>query len=95
MDGICAIDLDTITPCLAISKLKNIPRIYDAHEFFTGSERSGNEAGDKKNLDKNRAKGSPEIQVGLYSERKLLPMNFTAFTELTMHHKKYSCAKTT
>ena len=36
MDGICAIDLDTISPCFAISKLKNIPRIYDAHEFFTG-----------------------------------------------------------
>ena len=36
MDGICAIDLDTISPCLAISKLKDIPRIYDAHEFFTG-----------------------------------------------------------
>src|ERR1044071_2650676 len=35
MDGICAIDLDTILPCLAISKVKNIPRIYDAHEFFT------------------------------------------------------------
>jgi len=36
MDGICAIDLDTISPCLVISKLKKIPRIYDAHEFFTG-----------------------------------------------------------
>ena len=36
MDGICAIDLDTISPCLAISKLKGVPRIYDAHEFFTG-----------------------------------------------------------
>jgi len=35
MDAICAIDLDTIYPCLAISKLKNIPRIYDAHELFT------------------------------------------------------------
>jgi glycosyltransferase involved in cell wall biosynthesis len=35
MDGICAIDLDTILPCLAISKLKNIVRVYDAHEFFT------------------------------------------------------------
>jgi glycosyltransferase involved in cell wall biosynthesis len=35
MDGICAIDLDTILPCLAISKFKKIERIYDAHEFFT------------------------------------------------------------
>ena len=36
MNAICAIDLDTISPCLVISKLKNIPRIYDAHELFTG-----------------------------------------------------------
>jgi hypothetical protein len=36
MDAICAIDLDTILPCLYISRLKNIPRIYDAHELFTG-----------------------------------------------------------
>ncbi len=35
MDGICAIDLDTIMPCLFISKLKGSVRIYDAHEFFT------------------------------------------------------------
>ncbi len=36
MDAVCAIDLDTILPCLLISKIKNIPRIYDAHELFTG-----------------------------------------------------------
>jgi glycosyltransferase involved in cell wall biosynthesis len=36
MDAICAIDLDTISPCLLISQLKKIPRIYDAHELFTG-----------------------------------------------------------
>jgi glycosyltransferase involved in cell wall biosynthesis len=35
MDAICAIDLDTILPCLYISKWKKIPRIYDAHELFT------------------------------------------------------------
>lgn len=34
MDGICAIDLDTIIPCWLVSKLKRIPRIYDAHELF-------------------------------------------------------------
>ena len=35
MDGICAIDLDTILPCLFASAIKNIPRLYDAHEYFT------------------------------------------------------------
>jgi glycosyltransferase involved in cell wall biosynthesis len=35
VDAICAIDLDTILPCLRISKWKKIPRIYDAHELFT------------------------------------------------------------
>ena len=34
MDLICAIDLDTIIPCLLISKLKKINRVYDAHELF-------------------------------------------------------------
>jgi glycosyltransferase involved in cell wall biosynthesis len=35
MDAICAIDLDTILPCLYISKWKKIIRVYDAHELFT------------------------------------------------------------
>lgn len=34
MDGICAIDLDAILPCYFISRIKKIPRIYDAHELF-------------------------------------------------------------
>src|SRR3712207_504803 len=35
MHGVCAIDLDTILPCLLVSRLKGIERVYDAHEFFT------------------------------------------------------------
>ncbi|MES2882064.1 MAG: hypothetical protein V4676_07945, partial [Bacteroidota bacterium] len=35
IDCICAIDLDTILPCLFISQLKKTPRVYDAHEYFT------------------------------------------------------------
>jgi len=31
---ICAVDLDTILPCLFISKLKKTKRLYDAHELF-------------------------------------------------------------
>ena len=34
MDLICAIDLDTILPCYFISKIKKVPRVYDAHELF-------------------------------------------------------------
>jgi glycosyltransferase involved in cell wall biosynthesis len=35
MDAVCAIDLDTILPCYFISKIKNVTRVYDAHEYFT------------------------------------------------------------
>jgi glycosyltransferase involved in cell wall biosynthesis len=34
MEVICAIDLDSIIPCYFISKLRRIPRVYDAHELF-------------------------------------------------------------
>jgi glycosyltransferase involved in cell wall biosynthesis len=33
-DCICAIDLDTILPCLFASQLKGTKRVYDAHELF-------------------------------------------------------------
>jgi glycosyltransferase involved in cell wall biosynthesis len=33
-DAICAIDLDTILPCLFVSRIKKIHRVYDAHELF-------------------------------------------------------------
>jgi glycosyltransferase involved in cell wall biosynthesis len=35
IDIICAIDLDTILPCYFLSRIKNITRVYDAHELFT------------------------------------------------------------
>jgi glycosyltransferase involved in cell wall biosynthesis len=33
-DLVCAIDLDTILPCLFISKIRNKKKVYDAHELF-------------------------------------------------------------
>jgi len=35
MDLICAVDLDTILPVYLVSSIKRIPRVYDAHEWFT------------------------------------------------------------
>ncbi|HMI60108.1 MAG TPA: glycosyltransferase [Puia sp.] len=34
IDLLCAIDLDSILPCYIVSRLKHIPRVYDAHELF-------------------------------------------------------------
>ena len=34
-DALCAIDLDTILPCLWASRLHRKPCVYDAHEYFT------------------------------------------------------------
>ena len=34
MDCICAIDLDSILPCLFVSRIKKTKRVYDAHELF-------------------------------------------------------------
>lgn len=48
MDAICAIDLDTILPCLYLSRWKGIPRIYDAHELFTGLKEVATRPGIKR-----------------------------------------------
>ena len=34
MSALCAIDLDTILPCYLVSRIRRIPRVYDAHELF-------------------------------------------------------------
>ncbi len=34
-DAVNAVDLDSILPCLLVSRLKNKPCAYDAHEYFT------------------------------------------------------------
>jgi glycosyltransferase involved in cell wall biosynthesis len=35
MDVVCAVDLDTVLPCYAVSRLKGVTRVLDAHELFT------------------------------------------------------------
>lgn len=35
MDVVCAVDLDTVIPCYAASRLKGAKRVLDAHELFT------------------------------------------------------------
>lgn len=34
-DAICAVDLDTLGVCFMASKVKRVPCVYDAHEYFT------------------------------------------------------------
>ncbi len=64
MDAICAIDLDTILPCLRISRLKKIPRIYDAHELFTEMKEVITRPGIQKTWMRIEKKAVPEFKWG-------------------------------
>jgi glycosyltransferase involved in cell wall biosynthesis len=64
MDAICAIDLDTILPCLRISRLKKIPRIYDAHELFTEMKEVITRPGIQKTWMRIEKKAVPRFQWG-------------------------------
>jgi glycosyltransferase involved in cell wall biosynthesis len=66
VDIICAIDLDTIIPCYTISKLKSIPRVYDAHELFTELKEVVTRSAIKK--------------IWLWVERKLVPKFKNGYT---------------
>jgi glycosyltransferase involved in cell wall biosynthesis len=48
MDVVCAIDLDTILPVYYASRLRGIPRVYDAHELFCEIEEVASRPGIQK-----------------------------------------------
>ena len=64
MDAVCAIDLDTIHPCWLVSWLKNIPRIYDAHELFTEMKEVISRPAIKRLWDKAEKKMVPKFKLG-------------------------------
>jgi glycosyltransferase involved in cell wall biosynthesis len=64
MDAVCAIDLDTILPCLYVSKWKRIPRVYDAHELFTGLKEVATRPAVKKFWTAVERKAVPQFKFG-------------------------------
>jgi glycosyltransferase involved in cell wall biosynthesis len=64
LNAICAIDLDTILPCLYISKWKKIPRVYDAHELFTGLKEVATRPRIRKFWTRVERKTVPEFKLG-------------------------------
>jgi glycosyltransferase involved in cell wall biosynthesis len=63
-DAVCAIDLDTILPCLYISKLKNIERVYDAHELFSELKEVISRPGIQKTWLRIEKKAVPQFKWG-------------------------------
>jgi glycosyltransferase involved in cell wall biosynthesis len=64
MDCICAIDLDTILPCLYVSRWKKISRVYDAHELFTGLKEVATRPRIKKFWARVEKKTLPQFKFG-------------------------------
>src|SRR5258706_3574799 len=63
-DAVCAIDLDTILPCLWISRWKKILRVYDAHELFTGLKEVETRPGVKRFWTRIEKHCVPQFRVG-------------------------------
>lgn len=76
IDLICAIDLDTILPCLYISKLKKIPRVYDAHELFSEMKEIVTRPSVKKIWDRVEKKAVPQFKNG-YTVCESIAQEFT------------------
>ncbi len=76
IDLICAIDLDTILPCLYISKLKKIPRVYDAHELFSEMKEIVTRPAVKKIWDRVEKKAVPQFNNG-YTVCESIAQEFT------------------
>ncbi len=76
MDVICAIDLDTILPCLYISKFKRITRVYDAHELFSEMKEIVTRPTIKKIWDRVERKAVPQFKNG-YTVCESIAQEFT------------------
>jgi glycosyltransferase involved in cell wall biosynthesis len=61
---VCAIDLDTILPCLFVSRIKKIPRIYDAHELFTETKEVISRPGIRKIWNRIERYAVPKFNTG-------------------------------
>ncbi len=75
MEAVCAIDLDTILPCLSISRWKKIPRIYDAHELFTELKEVVTRPAVKKAWQKIERRSVPQFRLG-YTVSKSIAAEF-------------------
>ena len=75
MDLICAIDLDTILPCLWVSKIRQVHRVYDAHELFCEMKEIVQRPSVYKAWKKIEKKSVPEFKAG-YTVNLLIAEEF-------------------
>lgn len=76
IDAVCAIDLDTILPCLYISRWKKIPRVYDAHELFTGLKEVATRPHVLKTWSRIEKKAVPKYKAG-YTVSQSIAVEFS------------------
>lgn len=75
-DLICAVDLDTILPCLFISKLKRTQRVYDAHELFCEMQEIVSRPGIYRTWKKIESYAVPRFKLG-YTVNQVIADEFT------------------